>query len=51
MVPSDVKLEKLFQLAEQNTTYDKNGHAVISKDDPWIEETEWDELYNQLEDE
>ena len=38
-------VKRLFEIAKQNTKYNAQGQAVISKDDPWRYETEWDE-YN-----
>lgn len=40
-----VDFKRLFEIAKQNTKYNAQGQAVISKDDPWRYETEWDE-YN-----
>jgi hypothetical protein len=40
--------EGLFAAARENTTYNKDGDAVITKDDPWRNETEWDESYKKL---
>ncbi len=37
-----------YILAMKNTRYNEDGRAVISKDDEWLEETEWDELYEEL---
>jgi DNA-damage-inducible protein J len=39
---------KAYQLAMENTTYDSKGRAVITKDDEWREETEWDDIYEQM---
>ena len=36
---------KAYKLAMQNTNYNNNGKAVISSDDEWREESEWDEEY------
>ena len=33
-----------YEVARKNTKYNKKGEAVISSDDEWIEETEWDEI-------
>ena len=30
------------------TKYNENGDAVISRDDPWFYEDEWDEYYEEL---
>lgn len=40
--------EKLMDIANINTKKNQDGLTVISKDDPWREETEWDELYKDL---
>ena len=37
-----------YQLAEANTKYNKYGKAVISKDDEWAQETEWDDMFEQM---
>lgn len=33
----------LYSAAEKNTKRNSEGRAVISKDDPWFEEDEWDD--------
>ena len=38
----------LFSFAEKNTEYNADGHAVISRNDPWFNEDEWDAYYNAL---
>lgn len=38
----------IFELAEKNTVRNQNGDAVISRDDPWFYEDEWDEYYKEL---
>ena len=40
--------EQAYSFAAANTKYDKQGHPVISKDDEWVNETEWDDLFKQL---
>lgn len=37
-----------YKLAIQNTKYNKKGEATISPDDEWIEETEWDDMFEQM---
>lgn len=37
-----------YQLAKANTKYNKQGKAVISKDDEWAKETEWDDMFEQI---
>jgi hypothetical protein len=41
--------EKAYRLAEQNTVHNSKGQAVISKDDPWVHEKEWDEYAKEFE--
>ena len=38
----------LFSFAEKNTEYNAEGRAVISRDDPWFDEDEWDAHYKEL---
>ncbi len=40
--------EKIYAHAEKNTKRNTNGDAVISRDDPWVYENEWDEYYKKL---
>ena len=37
-----------YKLAIQNTKYDKQGRATISSDDEWADESEWDDVYEQV---
>lgn len=37
-----------YQQAMQNTKYNEEGKAVVEIDDEWRDETEWDELFEQL---
>lgn len=37
--------DKIKKLAEANTIRNKEGVPVITKDDPWREETEWEDEY------
>lgn len=37
--------EKIYALAEANTPKNDNNTPVITKDDPWRNEKEWDEVY------
>ena len=32
----------------RNTERNKNGDAVISRNDPWFYEDEWDDYYKEL---
>ena len=36
--------EKIYEHAERNTQRNKNGEAVISRDDAWFDEDEWDDI-------
>lgn len=40
-------LEK-YALALRNTHYNKEGRATLSYDDEWVDESEWDDLFEQL---
>lgn len=40
--------KKAYQLAMANTKYNAEGKAVIEKDDEWINETEWDDMFVQM---
>lgn len=40
--------ERDYELARKNTKYNADGVPVISKDDEWLEETEWDDLFEEL---
>lgn len=37
-----------YKLAMQNTSYNKEGRAVISSDDGWTDETEWDNMFEEM---
>ena len=37
-----------YKLAMQNTNYDKNGKATISSNDEWVDESEWDDMFEQM---
>lgn len=39
---------KIYELAEKNTVRNADGQTVISRDDPWFYEDEWDEYYKEL---
>ena len=39
---------KAYAFVTSNTKYNENGRPVISKDDEWLEETEWDDLFQIL---
>lgn len=41
--------EKVYKIAEQNTTRNSKGQVIISKDDPWFYEDEWEEHIKNLE--
>ena len=53
-IPFDVSMnvgeynERDYELARKNTLYNEDGRAVIPKDDEWLEETEWDDLFEEL---
>lgn len=35
--------DKVYEIADQQTAKNKDGVPIITKDDPWKEEGEWDE--------
>lgn len=37
-----------YKLAMQNTNYNKDGKATISSNDEWTEESEWDDMFDQM---
>lgn len=39
--------EKIDALAEANTKRNAAGQTVLSRDDPWFYETEWDEYFKR----
>lgn len=40
--------KKAYQKAIENTTYNSEGKAVISEDDEWVNEHEWDDMFEQI---
>ena len=40
--------KKAYQLAMKNTKYNNEGKAVVEKDDEWRDETEWDDMFEQM---
>lgn len=45
---SEMYSEKAYELAKKNTKYNEAGRAVISNDDEWCNETEWEKLYDDI---
>ncbi len=43
--------KKAYQIALNNTKYNNEGKAVISKEDEWADETEWDNMFEQMKNE
>lgn len=39
---------KAYKLAKENTKYNNEGKAVISSDDEWVDEAEWDDIFEQM---
>ncbi len=39
---------RAYELAKKNTTYNSERKAVIAADDEWRNESEWDELFEQM---
>ena len=40
--------ETLYSLAKKNTKYNKNGCAVISRNDDWFDDDVWDKDAKEL---
>lgn len=40
--------KKAYQLAIENTKYNSDGKAVVSKEDEWKDESEWDDIFEQM---
>jgi hypothetical protein len=38
--------EKIYKITESNTKRNENGIPIITKDDPWRQEKEWDSMPN-----
>ena len=41
--------ERSYKLALEKTKYNSEGKAVITLDDEWREEKEWDDVFEQLQ--
>ena len=39
---------KAYKIAIDNTRYNSEGKAVVSKDDEWVKETEWEDMFEQM---
>lgn len=37
-----------YKLAMKNTNYNSDGKATISSDDEWNDESEWDDMFEQM---
>ena len=37
-----------YKLAMKNTNYNSDGKATISFDDEWNDESEWDDMFEQM---
>lgn len=44
----EINRERAYSFAISNTKHDKHGHPVISKNDEWVNESEWDDLFDTL---
>ena len=42
--------EKAYSFATSNTAHNSQGRPIIPKDDEWLAETEWDDLFALLSD-
>jgi hypothetical protein len=41
-------MKKIIGIVFQNTVVNSNGTIVITKNDIWTKETEWDAMYTEL---
>ncbi len=41
--------EKSYKMASDNAKYNDDGKAVISENDEWRDEKEWDEVFEQMQ--
>ena len=37
-----------YKIAMRNTKYNHDGKVIIEKDDEWRDESEWDEMFEQM---
>lgn len=44
----DTNRERAYSFATANTKYNEKGRPVVSKDDEWLNESEWDDLFELL---
>lgn len=40
--------DKIWRIAYANSKHDKDGHCLLSKNDPWIKEDCWDRYFERL---
>ena len=43
--------KKVYQFAMNNTKYNHDGNAIAEKDNKWRNETEWDDMFEQMKSE
>lgn len=44
----DTNRERAYSFATANTKYSEQGRPAVSKDDEWLNESEWDDLFEAL---
>ena len=44
----DNNRERAYSFATANTKYNEQGRPIVSKDDEWLNESEWDDLFELL---
>ncbi|MFY8262960.1 hypothetical protein ACOT7R_08690 [Clostridium perfringens] len=44
-----IDMEKATRIAKENTKYNDQGYAVISEDDEWREDNEWNRDYDEYD--
>ncbi len=41
--------EKAYATAHANVRHDSDGHCLFSRDDPWMNDTRWDDDFTRTE--
>lgn len=44
----EINRERAYSFASANTKYNTHGHPTVSKEDEWVDESEWDDLFDLL---
>jgi len=44
----DIYGEKIYQTAKEQTKYNLEGRAVVEAEDEWSDETEWQDVFEEM---